>query len=191
MKTATQKKRNNDSRNDLTALESRFNIPFVAARFNDIVLGLTHQSERDIEAVQETQDELNKLRPMYQRYRELNEQLKSREERAQIVGSLLISLNTRVRTDDEKSMYLLKMFESFQDAGIGGNLEPNAWPLWKLLREVVRQIPEIQVVDAEGTLRALGIKTSRQAVESAIATHRDVFSVRMRGREKYISLKGA
>jgi hypothetical protein len=72
-------------------------------------------------------------------------------------------------------------------------LESETWkaPLWKLIREIVRQVPEIQVIDLENSLKQLRINPSRAAIESALETHRKEFRIVKRGREKFVSLKGA
>ena len=64
-------------------------------------------------------------------------------------------------------------------------------PLWKLMREILRQVPEMQVVDLEHMLHVIGVKTNRPSVDSALETHKETFTVRKRGRDKFISLKGA
>jgi hypothetical protein len=54
---------------------------------------------------------------------------------------------------------------------------------------VVEQVEEIQVVELQDALEHFGQKASRQAIESALASHREIFETKTRGREKFVSLK--
>lgn len=64
-------------------------------------------------------------------------------------------------------------------------------PLWEVIWAIVEQHPGIQVVELQLVLEHFGRKASRQAIESALNTHTDQFETETRGRERFVSLKGA
>jgi hypothetical protein len=61
--------------------------------------------------------------------------------------------------------------------------------LWEHVEQYLRIVPEAQVNEILGVLERLGIVASRQAIESAVRTHPDVFGTRKRKSEKYFYRK--
>jgi len=61
--------------------------------------------------------------------------------------------------------------------------------LWELLEIYLTFVPEAQVADILGFFEWLNYKTTRQAVESVIKTHKERFTVRKDGWDRFISLK--
>jgi hypothetical protein len=57
------------------------------------------------------------------------------------------------------------------------------------MREIVRQVPQIQVVELDILLRRLNWKVSRAAIESALETHKEAFRIIRKGRQKFVALK--
>jgi hypothetical protein len=174
----------NETSFHLTTVESKRSVCIVAGRYKDILSGLAQQAGIETDAMQTIQDEMVELRPKYQRYRELTEELKIRQERARIAAGLFTAAKG---VDGE---VFLELFGKLDSAGLGDVAVSDEVPLWKILREVLRQVPEMQVIDLEFALKDLGVKTTRQAIDSAVAAHSKVFSARKEGREKFISLKG-
>jgi len=155
------------------------------ARFPDIVDGLEKQVAADASEIRKTGMELRKLRAAYLRYRDLTENLESRIERVKIVLGLLA----------EQKKWNVEEAVPFLDE-LGIEIETPAdirdeTSLWKLIREVVRQVEELRIVELENVMRELKVKASRQALEAAIDAHQRTFQVRRSGREKFVSLKGA
>ncbi len=62
-------------------------------------------------------------------------------------------------------------------------------PLWLAMKAIVEQTTEVQVVDLQDALEYFKIKASRQAIESALASHKETFETKVRNREKFVSLK--
>ncbi len=171
-----------DAKNNLTLLVSSLYYRGVA-RFPDIIDGLGKQAVADAKEIRKTGVELKELRSAYQRYRDLTAYLDSRAERIRIVLSLLA---------DQKDWSIGEAF-TFQD-GLGVSLEipeemRKEMPLWKMIREVVRQVEELRIVELEDVMKALKVKTSRQAIEAAIDAHKRTFQIRRSGREKFVALK--
>jgi hypothetical protein len=62
--------------------------------------------------------------------------------------------------------------------------------LWRAIREYLRVAGESKISDVQAFLSWIGIHDfTRQAVESALQNHEDVFEISKRGRERYIALK--
>jgi hypothetical protein len=173
-----------DTTFNLTDVESKRKLHLVPGRYKDILSGLAQQAGIETDAMHTIQDELVELRPKYQRYRELTEELKVREERARIAAGLFVAAK------DSNGDIFAAVIDKLDSAGLSDIAVSEEVPLWKILREVLRQVPEMQVIDLEFALKDLGVKTTRQAIDSAIAAHSKVFSTRKQGREKFISLKG-
>ena len=153
------------------------------ARFPDVVDGLGKQTLADVEEVRRTGGELKDLRSAYQRYRDLAAHLDSRIERIRIVLGLLAG---------QQDWHIGEAFGVLDEAG--ATLENPAdiredTPLWKMVREVVRQVEELRIVELEDIMKNLKVKTSRQAIEAAIDAHKRTFQIRRSGREKYVSLR--
>jgi hypothetical protein len=168
------------------------------AKFKDIVTGLSRQTIRKVEEVGKAQDELNRLLENYQRYCELSARIGPESESAQIGAALLF--NVPIKLHSEVNPYPLseRDIREMEDAMREGievdpkTLDLGQYPLWKIMREILRQVPEMRVYELEAHLRQFGIVTSRSALESCLKTHRKQFRVRTQGREKFVAWeKGA
>ncbi len=64
-------------------------------------------------------------------------------------------------------------------------------PLWMMMEEYLHHVPEARLTDMQDFLQSsVQIKeANRYAMESALKRHPDVFKVRKKGREKFVSLK--
>ncbi|HZR30950.1 MAG TPA: hypothetical protein VFA76_03735 [Terriglobales bacterium] len=63
--------------------------------------------------------------------------------------------------------------------------------LWEVLAYYLEATTEARVPDIQQFLAHAGVrKITKQAIESALRTHADIFNIRLEGREKFISLKG-
>ncbi len=152
-------------------------------RFPDILDGLRKQRMSDADDIRKIGEELGNLRAAYQRYRELTGNLESKVERVKIAMALLA---------DQEGDDLGSAFEFLDSVGIpveAPNDIREETPLWKMIREVVRQVEELRIVELENVMSSLRIKASRQALESAIEAHKRTFKTRRSGREKFVALK--
>lgn len=158
------------------------------ARFKDIVSGLRQQTDRKCAELEKDAEELARHRESYQRYREISAQMETKERSVKVGFALLYQT-------PEGDAYVTKHLERLQETtGIAleaDDLDPNEVSLWRVIREVLRQNPEIRLFELENHLKNFGVKTTRPAIDSALATHPKEFKTVKRGREKYVSLKGA
>lgn len=176
-------------RNFLTSLLSQYSL-LDMARFKDIVAGLSHQTTRKADELARDLEELNALRPSWQRYQELSKQIESTQRRVALGYALLFQAPIKVKADvdafaaPDSDFYEHRALEINMD-----DLELSNFPLWRVMREIVRQTAEIRVYELEAHLKQFGVKASRPAIESALTTHPKEFRLRNHGREKYVSLK--
>ena len=165
----------NDSRNNLTCLESALykgNVP----RSQDIIAALKAQFEEDSSALEKIFDEQNELRKAYARFRALDDDAKRRTKRLRQTVALLSATRN---------------WSAVKALGkLGIDTVVMGLPLWESMAEILRHTQEIQIVDLHMILRELKIETSRQAIESALETHAELFEIKRVGREKFVSLKG-
>jgi len=157
----------------------------VVAKLRDIIAGLSQQVDRDSDDLNQINREKAELRKAYLRYNDLLEITRPKEERLEIALGLLLNIPVRklgpgMSEDEVQYVPIPVDAEKVMDI--------SKFALWKVIREIVRQTSEIRVTELQDALSGFGIKTSRQAVESAIYTHKDELRVRMQGREKYVYL---
>ena len=154
------------------------------ARGSELAEALKSRLKDDGEALDSIYKEMNKLRSAYNRFRDLTEQERTIRERALRLSALLAP---------ELSQSDLADIFADDVATIGSVQEiRDRISLWEMIAVVLEQTGEVRVFELDMLLTKFDIKPTRQAVESAIDTHRNVFSVRKKGREKYVSLrKGA
>jgi hypothetical protein len=167
-------KRNCDSTHILTQVASVCTMDFVL-RFTDIRERLEQQYDADYEYLESNYEEQNKLRPAVLRLQDLEREAKVRRERAARIIAVLGEEKFKERTG--------------KGAARGIFFDTENVPLWAAMRAIVEQVHEIQVVDLQETLAYFGRKASRQAIESALASHKETFETKTRNREKFVSLK--
>ncbi|HWY19911.1 MAG TPA: hypothetical protein VNX26_01755 [Candidatus Acidoferrum sp.] len=171
--------RNIDSTNCLTQVASECTIPIM--RFVDIEKRLNQQYAEDEKQLRKNYSEQNKLRPHVVRFHDLEREAKAREERMARVLKLL---------GDEKFLdtrrELLKGEDVSKEVTV---FVEEKLPLWLAMRAIVEQATELQVVDLQDALEYFKVKASRQAIESALASHKETFETKVRNREKFVSLK--
>ena len=163
------------------------------ARLRDIVRGIGEQAARQHKGLVSANDELSKLREAARRFRELEESVRSEEESLKIGLALLFNVPQKVNLNGDAYNACEKEIGEMEDqAGVfieGEDLDLSSFPLWKVMREILKQTTEIRVYELESHLKSFGIRAARSAIESALTTHRKDFKIAKRGREKFVSLK--
>ena len=172
--------RNTDSIKGLDTVASMCNHGGMI-RFADIQKRLDQQYVEDAKQLRKNYTEQNKLRSSVLRFQDLEREAKAREERMARIIMLV---------GEEKYEDTIKALRGGEDMSkeIAVNIDDKL-PLWRAMQAVVEQTGEIQVVDLQDALEYFKIKSSRQAIESALASHREMFETKTRGREKFVSLK--
>jgi hypothetical protein len=112
-------------------------------------------------------DELIELAPKYERFLEVNRQMERDQD---LIDKLRAVLASPHKMD-------------LDERGKGG------YKLWELIEVYLRYVREAQVGNIAHFLEWIGLTSNRQAIESAINTHKETFEIEKRGREKFISLR--
>lgn len=172
--------RNIESTNILTGVESKCSVSPVI-RLGDIEKRLLRQRDADVERLHANYAEQNKLLKQVQRFKDLEDEAKARQERvARIVGLLgsdrFNDLKKQITAGDDVSRQIAITVEE-------------ELPLWMAMKAIVEQVSEIQVVELQQALAYFGKKASRQAIESALASHKETFETKAKNRDKFVSLK--
>jgi len=154
------------------------------ARFKDIVSALTQQTSRKSKELTRDLEERNNLRESWQRFRELSEQIESKERTVKIGFALLHNAPLKTNPKHEQQLQ-----EDVILAVETADLDLSEFSLWRVIREIVRQTAKIRIFELEAHLKSFGVKASRPAIESALATHPKEFKITKRGREKFVYLK--
>lgn len=171
---------NADSTHNLTEIASICN-DAVMVRIADIEKRLLQQHSSDVKHLKANYSEQNKLRPSVLRFRDLENDAKVREERIQRIVALIggdefDEIQEKMKSGDDVS----------SEIAIAVDMD---LPLWMAIRAIVEQVSEIQVIELQHALEHFGKNNSRQAIESALASHRETFETKTRNREKFVSLK--
>lgn len=173
--------RKNEANKPIDNVASILQNNFVA-RYQDITDALTTQFTNDIGQLRAMQDEQAKIRATYLRFLDIEKQKRGLTERVETTACLLLA-----RGADETTGTMRGYLENV------GLVIPKDWrshvPTWRVIAEIVRQFPKMQVVEIVRVLERLGFQVSRQAVESALTTKADKFRITKRGREKFVSLR--
>jgi hypothetical protein len=146
-------------------------------RFADIRERLEQQYDADYEYLERNYEEQNRLRPAVLRFQDLEREAKVRRERAARIIAVLGEERFKDRNATGKGVAKGIFFDT------------ENVPLWAAMRAIVEQVAEIQVIDLQDTLTYFDRKSSRQAIESALASHKETFETKTRNREKFVSLK--
>jgi hypothetical protein len=170
--------RNVESINYLTRVASQCSVTPVI-RFADIKERLSQQYDDDYEYLKKNYEEQNQLLAQVRKFHDLEREAKVRRERSARIIGVLGEKKFSDRDEDLKRRSSAK----------GIYFDSEDIPLWGLMVAIVEQVPEIQVVDLQAALQYFGRKVSRQAIESALASHKETFDTKTRNREKFVSLK--
>jgi len=150
-------------------------------RFVDIEKRLDQQYTEDAKQLRKNYSEQNKLRPYVVRFHDLEREARVREDRmARIITLLGEKKFGDTRRELLKGVDVSKEITVYVDDKL---------PLWLAMKAIVEQASELQVVDLQDALAYFEITASRQAIESALAAHKETFETRVRNREKFVSLK--
>ena len=148
---------------------------------NDYHEALRDQYKSDSDRLIELDKQLNELRPKFVKYKDLSNERSEVEQRIRV---LLAIFGYLLPGEELRDLY--------ERPGVqieSPDKERDQTSLWRVLREIIRQVSEIRIVDLEAVLKQYRFKVSRQAIESAIETHKKTFRSERKGRERFVSLK--
>ena len=144
---------------------------------------LWHEETR----LREINERLRELTKAYNEYVDLKNEAKGRRERLEILFALVggLDLNKARETGEDSEHQTAQQVLSVSQEEIRATL-----PLWKAMQEFLSYVPEARIGEMETFFESVDYADgNRQAIESALKRHPDIFKIRKQKREKYISLK--
>ena len=172
--------RNIDSTSNFTSVASTCIVSGMV-RYTDIEKRMDQQYAADAKYLKGNYARQNKLLPAVLEFRDLETEAKTREDRMRRAIELL---------GEDKFIDARKDLLAGKDVSRESVVTTDdSSPLWEAMRTILAQVSEIQVIDLQDALLHFGKKASRQAIESALASHKETFEAKTRNREKFVSLK--
>ncbi len=152
---------------------------------NDAVDGLASVAKHRSEQLTKLRKQLDTNRTAYLEYLDARRRVERYRREFRNIGALL----TNYRRHDEA---LNAIFKNHADWGDVAEMKlRQELNLWEVLAYYLEATTEARVPDIQQFLAHAGVrKITKQAIESALRTHADIFNIRLEGREKFISLKG-
>jgi hypothetical protein len=143
--------------------------------------GLRQRLKHECAWLYTVQTEMAPLADAYNRYRDLEEEFKSR---SKSIERLIITLGA----DEFCDMLTRDGFQVIQETF--SDPPDFEGPLWESIREILLQAGEMREMEIQEMLASLGRRdVPASAVQSALRTHPEIFKIRSLGRKKFISLK--
>jgi hypothetical protein len=159
----------------------------------DLVMPLLTDAQRAVkqrllaacERVRELRTEQKTLAAAYERYNILQKELKQQEKRIDRLAGLI-----------GPNLFLAAEIEDTSNV-IGDTVEThtsilqlrNELSLWEAMVEYLSYAEEARIQDIQTFIESFGITASREAVESALKRHPEIFKSKKRGGTKLVSLK--
>jgi len=163
---------------------------------SDAATAIIQRLEHDCARVDEIRREIGSLAPAYNKYRDLKADL---EKRLQAIRKMAVLLGQErlmeATLNEDNDGTARQGYVVARDSGIMAELdEPTeSLPLWEQIEQLLACVEQARPPDILAFFNSRGgskrPKVTRQAVESAIKTHPDVFRIRKRDSERYLCLK--
>jgi len=151
----------------------------------DVQEMMRQRLEHECTSLRPLRNEMEQLSSAYNRYVDLKAEIDARGKRIQTLMAVLGVDYLEAKAAAESEV----IGEETNLQGDPQDLRAD-FSLWRAVREYLRFAGETKVGDVQQFLQASNFdKCGRQAIESALRSHDDVFRVVKRGREKYISLR--
>jgi hypothetical protein len=149
---------------------------------DEIAGAMQKRMMREFRRVKAAGAEMRKLTDAFQRYQELRQERNKGERRVLRLAALLYPGDM---PQNEDTARLGHMISDIDNAPRKADL-----PLWEALEEYLAVVGEARPIDAADMLEGfVDRKVTRQAVESAVRRHPDIFQVRGHQGESLISLR--
>lgn len=156
--------------------------------FFDVKARMKERVVADSKRLQAIREEMTSLSAAYNRFVDLREEQLAREKRIQRLIAILgpeeyADLSKR---DPAPDYPLASCFTAAPD------VLRQELPLWIAMQEYLGYVAEARIAEIESFFGMFGVEmltVNRQAIESALKRHPDVFKTKKRKREKFISLR--
>jgi len=152
----------------------------------DVYMRLQERLLHQCESMRSKRQQIKKLSSAYNKYLDLDEEIKIVHHRISIIVGLLGSDRVAETAKADTTTCLGEILEQFPPPK---DLREKL-TLWRAIREYLRVAGEARIGEILSFLTWIGIEDfTRQALESALQNHEDVFEITKRGNERYVSLK--
>lgn len=155
--------------------------------FFDVIESIKGRLVHECNRLNEIRKEMQPLEAAHNLYVDLyNERIK-RENRIQRIVAVLGKQGDSLLKQDQEPDYPISAGMT-----IAARSQREDLPLWEAMREYLHYVPEARISEMEsffGTVFGVDFPSNRQAMESALKRHPNVFKVRKVKREKLISLR--
>lgn len=152
--------------------------------FQDVYEELQEQLRHEARSMRSKKQAKKKLASYYHQYLDLEDEIHNVHHRMSIkLGLFGPERVAETVKGDERLAEALKSFQPPMELR-------EKLTLWRAIREFLRMAGESTVGDIQEFLQWIGLPDfTRQAVESALQNHDDIFEITKRGRERYVALK--
>jgi hypothetical protein len=152
----------------------------------DVYTNIRQRLLHECEGVRNGRQEMESLAAQYHRYRDLQAEVDSHWKRILYILRLIgPDRAAKVMASDKTGVIREATDNPSQSDDGRADL-----PVWKAIREYLREAGEARVGEIQSFLTWLGFENvSRQAIESALKRHERTFGVRTKGHERFVSLK--
>jgi hypothetical protein len=150
----------------------------------DAVIGMKNRLRHECERMEKVRNEMASLAAEYNRFVDLRRELAERKERAERIMAVLGPHEVKILMKADKAV------KSSIELGAPAEYLRDELPLWEAMKEYLHHVSETRIQDMIVFFTSIGMKNAnRQAIESALRRHPDMFKTRKAGHEKFISLK--
>jgi hypothetical protein len=154
------------------------------AMITDVEELMRRRLVHECQEIETARQEMKKVADAYNRFVDLNRELAKRERRLTRLVCVLGPSGLKPLHDEDQKKFG-EAIKTFSVAWLNQDI-----PVWEAMNEYLCHVEEARINEIEDFLVTMGVKhVNRQAIESALKTHPEVFKTRKVRREKYISLK--
>jgi hypothetical protein len=152
--------------------------------FTDVLAALNSRTQHELRRLVEIRTTMNELSEAFHKYVDLRAELEARQKNLEKIRGTLGKEYAPTSEDPEDPVWDLA-------AEPADNLRKNV-ALWEAAEQILRVSGEMRISDLQMMLGILNfMHVTRQGIESAISTHKNIFVTKKKGREKYVSLKSS
>jgi hypothetical protein len=151
-----------------------------AMRSGQIIGAILNRLDHDRHEADDVSGRMAEFAEAYNKYLDLRQKWEMHHESAEKLAALLGS--RILESQQERHDITESTLREAED--LRSRLE-----LWEAIQQYLRFVREGRVGEILEFLEVVGIRTSRQAIESTIKTHNKIFKTEKRKREKFVKLR--
>jgi hypothetical protein len=151
----------------------------------DVTMVMKNRIHQEYHQLTLIRKEMERLAESYNRFTDLAEQKRQREQRIRILMGLL------PYTEHSVSISQIESVPTGESHNNRVKELRDELPIWKAIREYLRVTRRAKVAEIASFLVAVGFvsNVTRQAIESAVKRHPQIFRLAKSGKDRFVSLK--